>query len=1112
MTEDEISTLLSKLQFGGQDEAPRGRPSEASLSRPSIDESLPVSFSPARESLSPMASSMMSMTPSVSGRASVPAFGGELSVQGGYMPTSYGKPLTHHGFSYEKRFADGGHVDAAIHLLRQHFDEGGFLDSLRGMFSGPDYQSTGEVASPTNWGDPESAADFFRADKALRLAQKEQAPEPALTVPRPSAVEARDIPPPSIAAPAPAPAPLAFAPAPEKNPARVAIEEATKLTGRAPTEPSGADNVWTRMLKQESGNRQFDKYGRTVTSPAGALGISQVMPSTGPEAAQLAGLPWSLERLRTDPEYNHALGRAYYDAQLARFGDPILAAAAYNGGPGRVAGALRQAQATGRPWTDFLKPETQNYVRVVGRAEGGEVDGYGGGGDVVAKALAALRGGNKVFPKPQRMFPADARPPGGEYINAATGEAMTGQKPARAVIGVTPEGKPIFLADTEQVDVTGSPGKGSTKTKTNLFKQQAGWKWNEAPEGYENVPTIVSAENRGQHYYGLGADFPKGVDLERYADAPSEPRLRPTTQGNVYPGEQVGSIDVRGREHPVYDMLTIRNLLAGTGAGAAGAAAMPEDIQHEAHGGLVDDALHVVRERHADGEAVGPTMQQRLRETIASIDPERSQDQPVMDPATMGEAWNRARQNYQNFPVQEGEAVARQFVPSVRQEIGAAIAGEGAGRNYGSELRRRAAEFATGSSGLDTGIGALDFVPYAGQALGATDIAHDIGQGNYAGAAEGALVPAAMTAAQRFAGPLGAAGRRAVEIAKDYAKPAAAIAAGVAGLTAAPDEAEAAKLSKLLRVVSPEDRLMLVHNLKSHRLGDIEKLGGLPVPSTAVIKPSQGFTNFGDITMVAPKEMAQPSRTNPTFAADVHTPRFPSVDEDLGMIFKGYTPSGKRRYVPLTLENVVKEMKGNVRGGEGFNYGVGTIRSGVAPQFKSIEQIQNARNLIQPRESLQPMFDVADKKFVELSDKYYPHYKYSGEEWRHQNDLADMLREAGMGKWYELFNAHKSTTPPELRQEAADFLNYLKKMPTEYFEGKPQRAVRLNEFRGAVVPGDITGEQADILRRMGVGRLEQYDPKNPASRIEALQKFGGEQFADGGSVEDRALMLVSKQA
>jgi hypothetical protein len=52
----------------------------------------------------------------------------------------------------------------------------------------------------------------------------------------------------------------------------------------------------------------------------------------------------------------------------------------------------------------------------------------------------------------------------------------------------------------------------------------------------------------------------------------------------------------------------------------------------------------------------------------------------------------------------------------------------------------------------------------------------------------GAALPAAFYAR----GPLGAAGRRAVEIAKDYAKPAAATAAGVAGTTLAPDEAEAA--------------------------------------------------------------------------------------------------------------------------------------------------------------------------------------------------------------------------------------------------------------------------------------------------------------------------------
>ena len=408
-------------------------------------------------------------------------------------------------------FADGGHVDAALHLLRHHLAGGGFLSDL---FSGPDYLSTGEVASPTNWGDPESAADFFKADRALRLAREVQAREPeaaplrqvqerppvealrqqiAAPAPAPTPEQApvnipyaapsrpmrlqgaNEMPPhlteqpgfgqsqntdegndlwanpksgtgsyledyklPTVALARqimaqqeaipsaaealaavenlhnagvysgpelekageilaahnrakadgipveealrlnrPAPAPLAYASTPAPAPASAAIDTATgKLTNRVDpnSDAERAGNVWTRMLKQESGNRQFDRSGRTITSPAGALGISQVMPSTGPEAAGYAGLPWDLNRLRTDPEYNHALGRAYYDAQLARFGDPVLAAAAYNGGPGRVAGALRQAQATGRPWTDFLKPETQNYVRVVGRADGGLVD------------------------------------------------------------------------------------------------------------------------------------------------------------------------------------------------------------------------------------------------------------------------------------------------------------------------------------------------------------------------------------------------------------------------------------------------------------------------------------------------------------------------------------------------------------------------------------------------------------------------------------------------------------------------------------------------------------------------------------------------------------------
>ena len=164
-----------------------------------------------------------------------------------------------------------------------------------------------------------------------------------------------------------------------------------------------------------------------------------------------------------------------------------------------------------------------------------------------------------VFPKPQRMFPADAPVKGGQYLSMPDKTDMTGHKSAAASIGVAEGGKPFFTASRDAVDETGTSGRGSAIARTNLFKQKAGWKWKDAPEGHENTNTIVSVEHRGQHHYALNAHFPKGVDLARYEDSPSEPRLRPTTRGNVEFGPQAGSILVRGREHPVYHHVIVKS-------------------------------------------------------------------------------------------------------------------------------------------------------------------------------------------------------------------------------------------------------------------------------------------------------------------------------------------------------------------------------------------------------------------------------------------------------------------------------------------------------------------------------------------------------------------------
>ena len=188
--------------------------------------------------------------------------------------------------------------------------------------------------------------------------------------------------------------------------------------------------------------------------------------------------------------------------------------------------------------------------------QGGAVEGYEDGGEV--DDIPDIKNPVSVFPKPQRMFPEENRPAGGQYLNAKTKEDMTGHKAAQASIGVQPGGRPFFNASADAVEQTGSHGKGNATAKTNLFKQKAGWKWVDAPEDHQDTGTIVSVEHRGHHHYALNAHFPKGVDLARYENSTSEPRLRPTTKGNVTKGDQVGTISVRGKEHPVYNHVIVK--------------------------------------------------------------------------------------------------------------------------------------------------------------------------------------------------------------------------------------------------------------------------------------------------------------------------------------------------------------------------------------------------------------------------------------------------------------------------------------------------------------------------------------------------------------------------
>ena len=76
-----------------------------------------------------------------------------------------------------------------------------------------------------------------------------------------------------------------------------------------------------------------------VQSPVGARGLMQLMPATAKQVAKAIKVAFSPSKL-DDPDYNVRLGSTYLGDMIDNFeGSYVMALAAYNAGPGRVAAA-----------------------------------------------------------------------------------------------------------------------------------------------------------------------------------------------------------------------------------------------------------------------------------------------------------------------------------------------------------------------------------------------------------------------------------------------------------------------------------------------------------------------------------------------------------------------------------------------------------------------------------------------------------------------------------------------------------------------------------------------------------------------------------------------------
>ena len=213
-------------------------------------------------------------------------------------------------------------------------------------------------------------------------------------------------------------------------------------------------------------------------------------------------------------------------------------------------------------------------------------------------------------------------------------------------------------------------------------------------------------------------------------------------------------------------------------------------------------------------------------------------------------------------------------------------------------------------------------------------------------------------------------------------------------------------------------------------------------------------------------------------------------------LFVKYTNNG-RKYIPATLENYVKLMKKDKGAGqENLLLTMGSLRAKLTPKFKNINEIKKERNKIVDPLEFEYAKNVVEQNYVnlmgDLSDKLPKNIDHRTADELFEDIMLNRLGTHPYSKPYEKY----------ITKDIYDKANNLKKellnLPTEYFEIKPQRAVKINEFSGAIIPKNSLKSTKNILEKNGIKKIYEYS--NDAERKKLFDKFPELMFTTGAAV------------
>ncbi len=204
-----------------------------------------------------------------------------------------------------------------------------------------------------------------------------------------------------------------------------------------------------------------------------------------------------------------------------------------------------------------------------------------------------------------------------------------------------------------------------------------------------------------------------------------------------------------------------------------------------------------------------------------------------------------------------------------------------------------------------------------------------------------------------------------------------------------------------------------------------------------------------------------------------------------------------KKLEPFNLQNVVKSMltKAGAAKEATLTYSAGMVAAKSAKVFKNISEMHKSESMLGTVEQ----FDADAEKTQKLGEEYREAvYNDSGSQYFFE--LANGCMEALAKAADKTGHTTKAKLRTQLRklgienvtdetlQKGVEYLTAITESTTQYFEAKPQRAVDISEFAGAVVPETASTGLINRLREAGL-QVETYNTEIEGDRQRAVEKI-----------------------